>query len=67
VTHKGPFENLADTYGWLACDFIPRIARTPRKAASLELYLTHPLQTPPEELLTDVLIPLEPHAGDAKP
>ncbi|HVG59262.1 MAG TPA: AraC family transcriptional regulator [Hyalangium sp.] len=67
VTHKGPFENLADTYGWQACDFIPRIARTPRKAASLELYLTHPLQTPPEELLTDVLIPLEPHAGDAKP
>jgi AraC family transcriptional regulator len=31
VTHRGPFEKLADTYGWLACDFLPRIARAPQR------------------------------------
>jgi AraC family transcriptional regulator len=58
AVHRGPFDRLAETYGWLALDFMPREGRSMRKAPCVEIYLTPPERTPPAELLTEVLIPV---------
>jgi AraC family transcriptional regulator len=56
--HRGPFDRLAETYAWLALDFMPREGRSMRKAPCLEIYLTPPKRTPPSELLREVLVPV---------
>ena len=58
AVHRGPFDRLAETYGWLALDFMPREGRSMRKAPCVEIYLTPPERTPPAELLTEVLVPI---------
>jgi AraC family transcriptional regulator len=52
AVHRGPFDRLAETYAWLAGDFMPRERRSMRKAPCVEIYLT-----PPAELITEVLVP----------
>ena len=32
AVHRGPFDRLAETYAWLALDFMPREGRSMRKA-----------------------------------
>jgi AraC family transcriptional regulator len=58
AVHRGPFDRLAETYAWLALDFMPREGRSMRKAPCVEIYLTPPERTPPAELLTEVLVPV---------
>ena len=58
AVHRGPFERLAETYGWIALSFIPESGYRMRSAPFLELYLTPPERTPPEELLTEVFVPV---------
>ena len=58
AVHRGPFDRLAETYAWLARDFIPREGRSMRKAPFVEIYFTPPERTQPAELLTEVLIPV---------
>ena len=58
AVHRGPFERLAETYGWIAGDFMPREGRSMRKAPCIEIYLTPPERTPPADLLTEVLVPV---------
>ncbi len=58
AVHRGPFERLAETYAWLARDFMPREGRSMRTAPCVEIYLTPPEGTPPADLLTEVLVPV---------
>jgi AraC family transcriptional regulator len=58
AVHRGPFERLAETYAWLALDFMPREGGSMRTAPCIEIDLTPPERAPPAELLTEVLVPI---------
>lgn len=60
VRHTGPYERLSDAYAWLCGVWLPRSGREAASAPPLEFYRNHPPQTPPEQLLTDIHLPLEP-------
>jgi AraC family transcriptional regulator len=59
TTHYGSFDRLAETYGWLGGNFMPSAGLIPRRAPAIEIYLNNPETTPPEQLLTDILLPVE--------
>jgi len=59
TTHHGPYDRLNETYAELCGQWIPHRERTIRAAPCFEIYLNDPESTPPEELLTDIHIPLE--------
>jgi AraC family transcriptional regulator len=58
AVHRGPFDRLAETYAWLALDFMPREGRSMRKAPCVEMYLTPPERTRLADLFTEVLVPV---------
>lgn len=59
VLHKGPYERLHETYAGLCGVWGPGSGREFGPGACLEFYLNDPQTTPPEELLTEVCVPLE--------
>ena len=59
TTHKGPYGNLLQTYQKLFGEWAPQSGRVVKQAACFEIYRNDPKSTPPEELITDVYIPLE--------
>ena len=58
AVHRGPYENLHDTYRALYGTWLPQSGREPQGAYSLEIYRTDPRETPPEEWRTEIRIPL---------
>lgn len=59
ATHKGPYTKLIETYSQLYGEWAPQSGRVVKQAACFEIYRNDPDKTPPEELLTDIYIPLE--------
>jgi len=59
TVHKGPYERIGQTYAALMGQWIPAQNREPANAPCLEVYLNNPQQTPPEELMTEVFVPLK--------
>jgi AraC family transcriptional regulator len=59
VTHKGPYEKLSDTYAVICGQWAPQSGHELRAAPCLEEYLNSPDETAPEDLLTDVYVPIE--------
>jgi AraC family transcriptional regulator len=59
TVHKGPYENLSATYAALCGQWIPQKGYRLRTLPPLEIYLNSPESTPPEELLTEVCVPVE--------
>jgi AraC family transcriptional regulator len=59
ATHQGPYEKLGETYARLCGEWLPGSGRELRSAPSLEIYRNSPMNTAPENLLTDVYLPLE--------
>jgi len=59
VTHQGPYEKLEDTYKTVMGQWLPQSGRELRNSPSFEAYRNDPATTPPQELLTDVHIPLK--------
>jgi AraC family transcriptional regulator len=57
--HRGPYSGLAQTYARLCGEWIPQQGRELRSAPSIENYHNNPNDTPPEELVTEVCVPLE--------
>ena len=57
--HKGSFDGLYDTYRKLYGQWLPTSGYEPAGGPSLEIYLNDPEKTPPEELLTEIRIPLK--------
>jgi AraC family transcriptional regulator len=57
---KGPYTNLAPAFAWLCGGWGPDSGREFAGAPGLEFYINDPKTTPPEELLTEICVPLEP-------
>jgi AraC family transcriptional regulator len=60
LTHLGPYSGLGEAYRWLFGTWLPTSGREPRNAPPFEVYFNNPRETPPEQLRTDIYIPLEP-------
>lgn len=56
--HKGPYEKLNETYKQICSGWLSQSGREVKNAPSIEIYLNDPCSTPPEELLTEIQIPL---------
>jgi len=56
--HKGPYSGLMAAYTWLYGEWLPDSGHTPADTPSYEEYLNSPQDTPPEDLLTDIHVPL---------
>jgi AraC family transcriptional regulator len=58
VTHRGPYERLEETYHRLYQEWVPTSGRELRSFPCLEVYHNDPGTTRPEDLLTDIYVPL---------
>ena len=58
TTHFGPYDNLNKTYSELCGQWIPSKGYEIASGPSIEIYLNSPEDTEPEELITDIHIPL---------
>ncbi|MDD9964592.1 MAG: GyrI-like domain-containing protein [Myxococcales bacterium] len=58
LRHKGPYERLHESYARLYGDWLPSSGREPRAAPPFELNLTMPTEVAPEDLITDIYMPL---------
>ncbi len=58
MAHKGPYATLASAYEWLYGKWLPQSGEEPRDAPPIEFYVNDPRTTPPEQLRTDIRIPL---------
>lgn len=59
MAHKGPYEGLPAAYQWLYEQWLPTSGRRAANAPAFEEYLNTPANSSPEDLLTDICIPLE--------
>jgi AraC family transcriptional regulator len=59
TTHFGPYENLKHTYAALLGQWLPGSGRRFKLEPTREIYLNDPESTPPEDLVTDLYLPLE--------
>ena len=57
--HVGPYCRMADTYARMFGQWLSGSGREPRSAPALEFYRNSPTDTPPEQLITDIYVPLE--------
>jgi AraC family transcriptional regulator len=60
VTHQGPYEQLPDTYAQLYGQWLPRSGREPANRPGFQHYRTTPRETLPDDLITDIYVPLRP-------
>jgi AraC family transcriptional regulator len=60
VTHHGAYDDLKKVYAALLGQWLPRSGRTMRDLPCFEVYLNDPFSTEPEDLLTDIHLPLAP-------
>jgi AraC family transcriptional regulator len=58
VMHRGPYESLSETYRAVCGQWLPSSGREPGAAPSLEFYHNSPDTTKPDDLLTEIWIPL---------
>lgn len=57
--YKGPYENLEQTYAEIFGKWLPQSGREAQGGPSYEVYLNSPDETAPEDLLTEIRIPLK--------
>ena len=57
--HKGPYENLLGTYKFIFSEWFPGSGEELRDVPSFEVYLNSPPRTRPENLRTEIYIPLK--------
>ncbi len=58
TTHKGPYSKLAEIYCALYGQWLPTSGYTCRDLPAIEIYHNCPGQTPEEDLLTEIRIPV---------
>jgi AraC family transcriptional regulator len=56
----GPYEGLPAAYRWLYGTWLPTSGRETRNAPAYEVYVNSPQDTPPDKLLTEIYLPLQP-------
>ncbi|MFT4158455.1 AraC family transcriptional regulator [Shinella sp.] len=62
LRHQGPYANMGAAYRWLYGTWLPGSGRSIRDEVMFELYLNNPREVPPNELLTEICLPLQPVA-----
>lgn len=60
TTHFGPYNKLGETYSNIMGQWLPRSGRELGATPCFEIYLNDPQSTEPEDLLTDIYVPLKP-------
>jgi AraC family transcriptional regulator len=60
AAHKGPYEKLGESYAYLYGDWLPKSGREPADAHGFEIYRKMPPEAGPDELVTDIYVPLRP-------
>ena len=58
ATLKGPYERLPEAYQWLVGQWLPSSGREAAHLPCFEIYPNSPADTAPEELLTEIHLPL---------
>jgi AraC family transcriptional regulator len=58
MAHTGPYATLASAYEWLYGKWLPQSGEEPRDAPPIEVYVNDPRTTPPDQLRTDIRLPL---------
>ena len=58
VTIKGPYTSLPAAWDYVYCTALPASGRLPGDSVAFELYLNDPSDTAPEDLLTEICVPL---------
>jgi len=58
ATHRGPYQEISDTYAQVCGEWLPGSGRELLSAPALEMYRNSPTNTRPEDLLTDIYLPL---------
>lgn len=58
-THFGPYEQLSQTYAQLCGQWVPTHGYEIACKPSIEIYQNSPEDTEPEDLITDIYVPLE--------
>ena len=58
MEHTGPYATLEAAYQWLYGTWLPGSGEEPRDAPPLEFYLNDPSTTAPQDLRTDIRLPL---------
>ena len=61
--HEGPYDRLGESYARLLGEWFPKHGREPGGPPSLEFYLNDPESTEPEDLLTEICMPIVPRGG----
>lgn len=56
--HRGPYTGLAAAYDQLFCTWLPQSGEEAGEAPAYEVYLNTPADTKPEDLLTEICLPL---------
>ena len=56
--YKGPYAGLKAAYDYLFGEWLPKSGEEMREAPSFEIYLNDPMDTAPDELLTDIHVPI---------
>jgi AraC family transcriptional regulator len=59
VRHNGPYETIAATYARLCGEWLTQSGKELRSAPALEKYLNSPRDVSPDQLMTDIYLPLE--------
>jgi AraC family transcriptional regulator len=59
TTHRGPYERVGQTAARLCGEWLPASGREPRSAPILAHHRNFPPETAPDDLLTDIYLPLE--------
>ncbi|WP_421701579.1 AraC family transcriptional regulator [Aliiroseovarius sp.] len=60
MTFKGPYAQIKSGYDQLYGSWLPESGEEPGDGPCYEIYLNDPRTTPPEELLTEICLPLAP-------
>jgi AraC family transcriptional regulator len=59
LVFKGSYSGLKTAYNYLYGEWLPNSGREMRDEPSYEVYLNSPIDTAPEELLTQICVPLK--------
>ena len=59
LTYKGPYSGIASAYHTLFGDWLPKSGQEPADAPCYEISLNSPRDTAPNELLTEICLPLK--------
>lgn len=59
TVHHGPYSGLAETYAQLCGQWAPQNGCEAESRASIEVYVNNPEETAPEDLITEIYVPVK--------